>query len=53
MITSDEVGNGLVLPYVPQAVAGKAGAGAFLVVIFMLYHSTPRDEEKAFVDLQS
>jgi hypothetical protein len=36
IITSDEVGNGLVLLYVAQAVAGKAGAGAFLVVIFMV-----------------
>ena len=44
MMTSDEVGNGLVLPYVAQTVAGKAGAGAFLVVIFMVCHSTPRDE---------
>lgn len=35
-MTDDEVGSGLVLPFVAQAVAGKAGAGAFLVTIFMV-----------------
>lgn len=44
MMTSDEVGNGLVLRYVAQAVAGEAGARAFPVVIFMVCYSTPRDE---------
>ncbi|KAE8334073.1 Sodium:solute symporter family-domain-containing protein [Aspergillus sergii] len=34
-MTPDEVNAGLVLPYVAQAVAGKAGAGAILLVIFM------------------
>ncbi|OJI96223.1 hypothetical protein ASPVEDRAFT_78001 [Aspergillus versicolor CBS 583.65] len=34
-MTSSEVSAGLVLPYVAQAVAGKAGAGAILVTIFM------------------
>ncbi|KAI1629485.1 SSS family solute:Na+ symporter [Exophiala viscosa] len=34
-LTADEVANGLVLPYVAQAVAGKAGAGAILLTIFM------------------
>ncbi|KAI1206058.1 sodium/proline symporter [Annulohypoxylon truncatum] len=35
MMTAEEVTSGLVLPYVVQAVAGKAGAGALLVTIFM------------------
>ncbi|KAL4887682.1 Sodium:solute symporter family-domain-containing protein [Aspergillus karnatakaensis] len=34
-MTPGEVNAGLVLPYVAQAVAGKAGAGAILVTIFM------------------
>ncbi|KAL3481699.1 Sodium:solute symporter family-domain-containing protein [Aspergillus californicus] len=34
-MTSAEVSAGLVLPYVAQAVAGKAGAGAILLTIFM------------------
>ncbi|KAL2819602.1 Sodium:solute symporter family-domain-containing protein [Aspergillus cavernicola] len=34
-MTSNEVNAGLVLPYVAQAVAGKAGAGAVLLTIFM------------------
>jgi SSS family transporter len=34
-MTASEVNAGLVLPYVAQAVAGKAGAGAILLVIFM------------------
>ncbi|OTB03865.1 hypothetical protein M426DRAFT_73758 [Hypoxylon sp. CI-4A] len=35
MMTTEEVTSGLVLPYVVQAVAGKAGAGALLLTIFM------------------
>ncbi|KIW26206.1 uncharacterized protein PV07_09319 [Cladophialophora immunda] len=34
-MTAEEVGAGLVLPYVSQAIAGKGGAGAVLVIIFM------------------
>ncbi|KAJ0423270.1 Sodium:solute symporter family-domain-containing protein [Aspergillus carlsbadensis] len=34
-MTPGEVNAGLVLPYVAQTVAGKAGAGAILVTIFM------------------
>ncbi|KAG9796326.1 urea active transporter-like protein, partial [Aureobasidium melanogenum] len=34
-MTAEEVSGGLVLPYVAQAVAGKAGAGAILLTIFM------------------
>lgn len=33
-MTAEEVSSGLVLPYVVQAVSGKAGAGALLVTIF-------------------
>lgn len=46
-MTEADVSSGLVLPYVAQAVAGKAGAGALLVTIFMVFthsparHSTP------------
>lgn len=39
MMTSTEVDNGLVLPYVVQTVAGKAGAGALLLTIFMVCRS--------------
>jgi hypothetical protein len=35
-MTADEVDNGFVLPYVAQAVAGKAGAATILLVIFMV-----------------
>lgn len=35
-MTAEEVDAGLVLPYVTQAVAGKAGAGALLLTIFMV-----------------
>ncbi|KAH8198342.1 hypothetical protein TruAng_007497 [Truncatella angustata] len=35
MMTADEVDAGLVLPYVAQAVAGKGGAAAILLVTFM------------------
>jgi Na+/proline symporter len=35
-MTSQEVDEGLVLPYVAQAVAGKGGAAALLLVIFMV-----------------
>ncbi|KAI1103865.1 sodium/proline symporter [Jackrogersella minutella] len=35
MMTTEEVTSGLVLPYVVQAVAGKAGASALLLTIFM------------------
>lgn len=35
-MTAEEVSSGLVLPYVVQAVSGKAGAGALLVTIFMV-----------------
>jgi Na+/proline symporter len=52
MMTSDEVGNGLVLPYVAQAVAGKAGAGAFLVVIFTVRQHLQEMNEQTFIDLQ-
>ncbi|KAL2444296.1 putative urea active transporter 1 [Exophiala dermatitidis] len=34
-MTAEEVSGGLVLPYVAQAVAGKGGAGAILLTIFM------------------
>uniref|UniRef100_A0A8H7THW5 Urea active transporter n=1 Tax=Bionectria ochroleuca TaxID=29856 RepID=A0A8H7THW5_BIOOC len=34
-MTAEEVSSGLVLPYVVQAVSGKAGAAALLVTIFM------------------
>ncbi|EOO00270.1 putative urea active transporter protein [Phaeoacremonium minimum UCRPA7] len=36
LMTAEEVDAGLVLPYVTQAVAGKAGAGALLLTIFMV-----------------
>lgn len=36
MMTAEEVGGGLVLPFVAQTVAGKAGAGAILLTIFMV-----------------
>lgn len=36
MMTSDEVNAGLVLPFVAQAVAGRSGAAAILVVTFMV-----------------
>lgn len=35
-MTHAEVSGGLVLPYVSQAIAGKGGAGAVLVIIFMV-----------------
>ncbi|KAF4460306.1 Sodium solute symporter [Fusarium albosuccineum] len=35
LMTPEEVSGGLVLPYVAQAVAGKAGAAALLITIFM------------------
>ncbi|CAM1510940.1 Fc.00g084530.m01.CDS01 [Cosmosporella sp. VM-42] len=35
LMSPEEVSSGLVLPFVAQAVAGKAGAAAFLVTIFM------------------
>jgi Na+/proline symporter len=35
-MAEEEIGGGLVLPYVAQAVAGKAGAAALLVTIFMV-----------------
>ncbi|KAI3395671.1 hypothetical protein diail_968 [Diaporthe ilicicola] len=35
MMTSEEVNAGLVLPFVAQAVAGRSGAAAILVVTFM------------------
>ena len=35
-MTSEEVASGLVLPYVSQAIAGKGGAGAVLVIVFMV-----------------
>ncbi|KAH8650014.1 SSS family solute:Na+ symporter [Xylariales sp. PMI_506] len=35
LMTTDEIQNGLVLPYVAQAVTGKVGAGLLVVVIFM------------------
>jgi hypothetical protein len=35
-MTAEEVSSGLVLPYVVQAVSGKAGAAALLVTIFMV-----------------
>ncbi|KAF9890854.1 hypothetical protein FE257_005430 [Aspergillus nanangensis] len=34
-MTHTEVANGLVLPYVSQAVAGKGGAAAILLILFM------------------
>ena len=34
-MTAAEVSSGLVLPYTSQALAGKGGAGAVLVIIFM------------------
>lgn len=34
-MTAEEVSSGLVLPFVSQAIAGKGGAGAVLVIIFM------------------
>jgi urea-proton symporter len=34
-MTTEEVSSGLVLPYVSQALAGKGGAGAVLVIVFM------------------
>lgn len=36
MMTEAEINAGLVLPYVAQAVAGKAGAAAILLSIFMV-----------------
>jgi Na+/proline symporter len=35
-MTAAEVSNGLVLPYVAQTVAGKGGAAAILLSIFMV-----------------
>lgn len=35
-LTATEVSNGLVLPYVAQTVAGKGGAAAILITIFMV-----------------
>ena len=35
-MTSEEVSSGLVLPYVSTAIAGKGGAGAVLVIVFMV-----------------
>jgi hypothetical protein len=35
-MTDEEIGAGLVLPYVAQAVAGQAGAAVLLVIIFMV-----------------
>lgn len=35
-MTPTEVSGGLVLPYVAQAVAGKAGAVSMLLTIFMV-----------------
>ncbi|KAL7623133.1 hypothetical protein AAE478_006814 [Parahypoxylon ruwenzoriense] len=34
-MTPEEITSGLILPYVVQAVSGKAGAGALLITIFM------------------
>jgi urea-proton symporter len=34
-MTASEVSSGLVLPYSSQALAGKGGAGAVLVIVFM------------------
>lgn len=44
-LTADEVANGLVLPYVAQAVAGKAGAGAILLTIFMVSFNDIRTDK--------
>jgi hypothetical protein len=35
-MTEEEISSGLVLTYVAQAVAGKAGAAAILLTIFMV-----------------
>lgn len=35
-MTYEEVANGLVLPYMSQAVAGKCGAAAILLILFMV-----------------
>jgi hypothetical protein len=35
-MTDTEINSGLVLPYVIQAVAGKGGAAALLITIFMV-----------------
>ncbi|EXJ87089.1 hypothetical protein A1O3_04047 [Capronia epimyces CBS 606.96] len=34
-MTTEEVSSGLVLPYVSQAIAGKGGAAAVLLIVFM------------------
>ncbi|KXJ86100.1 Sodium:solute symporter family-domain-containing protein [Microdochium bolleyi] len=39
-MTSQEVSNGLVLPYAAVAIAGKGGAAAVLLIIFMAVTST-------------
>ncbi|KAJ6126603.1 hypothetical protein N7523_002215 [Penicillium sp. IBT 18751x] len=39
-MTSSEVSNGLVLPYAAQTIAGKGGAAAILLIIFMACTST-------------
>jgi Na+/proline symporter len=36
LMTAQEVASGLILPYTSQAVAGKGGAAAILLVIFMV-----------------
>ena len=36
-MTPAEVSGGLVLPYASQAVAGKGGAVAILLILFMVY----------------
>lgn len=36
-MTDAEVGAGLVLPYVASAVAGKGGAVAILLILFMVW----------------
>lgn len=35
-MTTEQVSSGLVLPYMSQAIAGKGGAGAVLVIVFMV-----------------
>lgn len=35
-MTYEEVANGLVLPYMSQAVAGKGRAAAILLILFMV-----------------
>ncbi|KAJ5544527.1 hypothetical protein N7461_006831 [Penicillium sp. DV-2018c] len=39
-MTATEVGNGLVLPYAAQTIAGKGGAAAVLLITFMACTST-------------